>query len=281
MLTDVDWVPPPAGLPKGGFAADPFGVVADDGAVDVLFETFDRERWAGRIDHRRWDPHGGWGPSRVALTDEAHLSYPFLFAADGSLWCVPERAASRAVTLYRSSAPEVGWQAAAKIIEGVAALDPTLVWYRDRWWLWCTDAEDEPQACLRLWSAPELLGPWSAHPLDPVKDERGSARPAGTPFIVDGVLYRPAQDSTRTYGGRVVICRIDELDQDHYRETVVAVVEPDRTGPYPDGVHTLAAVGERTLVDGKRRAWAPRARIHRIASRQAGRLASRLGRRAR
>jgi hypothetical protein len=30
------------------------------------------------------------------------------------------------------------------------------------------------------------------------------------------------------------------------------VVEPDKNGPYPDGLHTLSAFGEMTLVDGKR-----------------------------
>ena len=30
------------------------------------------------------------------------------------------------------------------------------------------------------------------------------------------------------------------------------VVEPDKNGPYPDGLHTLSAFGDMTLVDGKR-----------------------------
>ncbi len=37
--------------------------------------------------------------------------------------------------------------------------------------------------------------PWVAHARNPVKTDARSARPGGTPFVVDGVLYRPGQDS--------------------------------------------------------------------------------------
>ena len=40
-----------------------------------------------------------------------------------------------------------------------------------------------------------------------VKTDVRSARPAGTPFVYQGELYRPAQDCSRTYGGSIVIHR--------------------------------------------------------------------------
>jgi hypothetical protein len=33
------------------------------------------------------------------------------------------------------------------------------------------------------------------------------------------------------------------------------VVRPDPAGPYPAGLHTIAAAGDRTLLDGKRRVF--------------------------
>jgi hypothetical protein len=38
-----------------------------------------------------------------------------------------------------------------------------------------------------------------------------------------------------------------------FAEEVVRVIEPDTGGPFPNGVHTLAAAGSVTLIDGKRR----------------------------
>ena len=51
-----------------------------------------------------------------------------------------------------------------------------------------------------------------------------------------------------------------------FREEPAAFVEPDAHGPYPDGLHTLSAVGGITLVDGKRLQLAP-AEFRRVIAR--------------
>ncbi len=87
---------------------------------------------------------------------------------------------------------------------------------------------------------------------NPVKSDVRSARPGGTPFYHEGALYRPAQDCSKTGGGKTVINRIKRLSPSSFDEEAVAVVEPDPTGPYPEGLHTISKVGDFTLVDGKR-----------------------------
>jgi hypothetical protein len=86
-----------------------------------------------------------------------------------------------------------------------------------------------------------------------VKTDVRSSRPAGTPFVHEGSLYRPAQDCSRTYGGRIALNRIVTLTSEDFLEEPVALIEPVRSSRYPDGVHTVSAFGEHTLVDGKRR----------------------------
>lgn len=278
-LSDVEWLTPtPAEQRAGPFAADPFGLVSTDG-VEVLYERFDLDRWVGRIERRAWSVRAGWGEPLRILPSDHHRSYPYAFHAEGAVWCTPEEASARGVTLYRASAAAGPWEPQATLISGFAALDPTITRWDGRWWLWCTDAERGPQTDLHLWWAPELLGPWMAHREQPVKVDIRSARPAGTPFVLDGHLFRPAQDSSTTYGGRVAICRIDEMDERRYSESVVAVVEPDRAGPFPHGLHTLSAVGDRTLVDSKRRHRAARTRLRHLARREVRRVAGAAGRR--
>ncbi len=278
-LSDVEWLTVTAAERRAGpFAADPFGLPAKD-RIEVLYEGFDRNRWAGRLERRAWSATGGWGRPVPILPAAHHRSYPYAFHADGAVWCTPEQASMRSVTLYRAPTAAGPWEPQATLISDFPALDPTITRWDGRWWLWCTDAERGPQTRLHLWWAPHVLGPWTAHGEGPVKVDVGSARPAGTPFVVDGRLFRPAQDSSTTYGGRVAICRIDEMDERRYRESVVALIEPDPAGPFPDGVHTLSAVGDRTLVDGKRRRWAPRTRLGHLARRESRRLASAAGRR--
>jgi hypothetical protein len=111
---------------------------------------------------------------------------------------------------------------------------------------------------LHLWYARNLLGPYQPHECNPVKTDVRSTRPAGTPFVHEGRLYRPAQDGSRTYGGAVALCRIDRLSPTEFEETVVRVVRPNREDGYPQGLHTVSACGDCTLIDGKRTTWVGR-----------------------
>ena len=103
-----------------------------------------------------------------------------------------------------------------------------------------------------LLHAEALEGPWRPHAGNPVKRDIGSSRPAGTPFVHEGRLYRPAQDCTGCYGAAIVVNRVRALDPERFAEEPVARIAPDRASPFPHGAHTLVAWGERTLVDAKR-----------------------------
>ena len=54
-----------------------------------------------------------------------------------------------------------------------------------------------------------------------------------------------------------MINRVHTLTPTAFGEEPIAFVEPDADGPYPDGLHTLSAVGGMTLIDGKRLQLAP------------------------
>ena len=115
-----------------------------------------------------------------------------------------------------------------------------------------TDRDRGSNVKLYLAMAPKLDGPWYPHPGNPVKTDISSARPGGTPFVHEGVLYRPAQDSTHTYGGGLVIHRVNKMTAIQYDEEVVCRLAPGRNGRYSSAFHTLAAAGELSVVDGKR-----------------------------
>jgi hypothetical protein len=85
-----------------------------------------------------------------------------------------------------------------------------------------------------------------------VKEDIRSSRPAGTPFFHEGELIRPAQDCSKTYGGRIVLNRVTRLTPTKFEEQQVAVVDPLTDSPYPNGIHTLSAVGNFTMLDAKR-----------------------------
>jgi hypothetical protein len=180
------------------------------------------------------------------------MSYPFLLELDGATYCIPETAAAREVAIYKAERCPDKWKKVGIIARNVAAIDPTVFFYDGLWWLMCTDKTRNAFLNLFAWYSTSLLGLWRAHAGNPVKTDIHSARPAGTPFIYEGALYRPAQDCSRTYGGRIVINKVIRLTPEEFDEEPAAIIEPDRNSKYPDGIHTLSAAGEITLVDGKR-----------------------------
>jgi hypothetical protein len=136
-------------------------------------------------------------------------------------------------------------------VDGIAAADSTVFRHDGRWWLLCIDV-DRSDDTLCAWHATSLRGPWLPHAANPLKTDTRNTRPAGTPFVHAGKLYRPAQDNSRTYGGRVVINEIVRLSPSEFAERVVRVIPPFHSSPYPAGFHTLSAFGDWTLIDGKR-----------------------------
>lgn len=245
----IRWFPPPA---PTRFLADPFAVPGAAGPV-VLAEDYDDRRERARITEFRL-AGDRVVESRPAIDGPGHLSYPCLFVDGERVLCAPESAIEGRIDLYRRVAG--GWRREGTLLEGVPAVDPTVFRHGGRWWLLCARGDDEPLARLFGWHAERPEGPWTPHRLDPLKTDIATSRPAGPPFEHGGQLYRPAQDCSRTYGGAVVILRVDRLTPDAFAEVPVARLEPERSSRYPDGRHTLAAAGPRTLVDGKRHALA-------------------------
>jgi hypothetical protein len=144
----------------------------------------------------------------------------------------------------------------ATLVEDVPAVDATPVRWDGRWWLLYT-TQPYDKAALSVRYADDLTGPWRPHEANPVLTDVRGARPAGTPVVVDGDRYRPAQDCAGGYGSRVVLKRVRTLTPTRFDEERVGVVAPRDGGPYPEGLHTLSTgVGpgspDVTLIDGKR-----------------------------
>jgi hypothetical protein len=243
-MPPVRWLPE---CPAGRFVADPFGL-ADGGQLRILAEEYDYVSSLGRIVSVEVPCSA---PLAEVMHFEGHVSYPFLFRHAGSIYCVPCLSPARGVDLFRAAEFPVKWEKVATLIAGFAAQDATIFEHEGRWWLLCTASEDTPDTKLHAWFASHPAGPWEPHSLNPLKTDVRSSRPGGTPFVHGGCLYRPAQDGSTTYGGAIVLNRVVRLTPTEFEEETVAKVDPV-PGPYSCGLHTLSAIGDSTLVDGKR-----------------------------
>lgn len=259
----VRWLPEPR---RGSFLADPFVAETENGTV-ILAEGFSYAVGKGYIAALSPVPEGGFGAPIPVIREPVHMSYPYIVRENGRIYCIPETGTARDVHLYEAIDFPCTWERRATLIEGFAALDSTLFRYEGRWWLLCSEQDGTHGTTLHAWYADDLLGPWKPHAANPVKRDIGSARPAGTPFVYDGQLYRPGQDSAATYGRAVVIHRVLYLTPTEFAEEAIVTVEPYVSGPYRHGLHTLTACGERTVIDGKRYRFIPHEFRNRLARR--------------
>jgi hypothetical protein len=246
---EVTWCKPHG---RGNFIADPF-VYTRQGEQCVLVEDYVAGK--GRI--CSVVPANGSASLELAVDLEFpyHMSYPCIFEEEGETYCIPETYQSKQISLYRRA--ERGWELVRVLIEGTPAVDPTLFKHEGRYWLLFTLQDDGAWGNQKLYAyhAPSLASAWTAHALNPVKCDIGATRPAGNVFTSEGKLYRPSQDCSSTYGGAVIIHRLVELSPTEFREEQVARIEPIKGSPYPDGLHTLNAMGSAAVFDSKKFAF--------------------------
>jgi hypothetical protein len=243
-------------LPKPWFVcyqADPC-LVEEDGRLFLYYEEVPFGTMRGRLRAGEFD--AGRTASRLGgpmIRLHHHAAYPYVFKHSDVFYCVPDTGESDRVALYQSDAPLGPWTRHSILLDGVAARDSTIVFFGDRWWLFSSVAGNDPasaHANLHIWHAPEPWGPWEPHALQPAKKDLRSARPAGRPFVVNGALYRPAQDCWPRYGARTVIHRVLTLTPDSFVEEACCYLEPDPSGPYDKGLHTVTSAGGVVIVDG-------------------------------
>jgi hypothetical protein len=183
---------------------------------------------------------------------------------------MPETSAAGGLKLYKRD-KSGKWEDLGLILDGFPALDPTLLQFEDRWWLFCGHETELPNGRLYAWHSLSPLGPWKPHSSFPLKEDIRNSRPAGTPFAVNGRVFRPAQDCSTGYGAAVSINEIQELTPTSFEERIICRLVPDPSGPYPDGLHTLNRAGDWIVLDGARKTFVA-AELLQALKRKAGRL---------
>lgn len=250
---DTDWA----------LLADPF-LVEMGGATLVFMEHLDYRREAGEIWSGRLEPGADFAAMALspAISATAHLSYPCPFFHHEKLYLLCESWERYGASIYAEG--DSGWELRATLLDGRPAVDATLHQGDDgTWWLFCTFQDDGPNERLHLFHAASPFGAWRAHGANPVKSDIAAARPAGKLFSVDGELYRPAQDCSKTYGGAIAINRVTALTPDRFEEERVRTIEPQQ--PFPHGVHTFSPGDGFTVIDGKRWVFHPLELFRKIA----------------
>ena len=236
--------------PKNHFYADPF-LIADDKYVHILYEDYNYRIEKGVLGYHRYNIGiEEFDNKGVALELETHLAYPYLFENEGHVYCLPESASSGSVILYELDREGGKLACASVLIPDFPGVDPSIIYFRGRWWLFCThrDASNED---LYIFYSDNLFGPYTPHNQNPVKTDINSARPAGNMYITDEVLFRPVQRNAGRYGAEMAIMRVDELSAEAFQETNFQQLSPNRNKKLKHGLHTFSQSNGYAIIDGK------------------------------
>jgi hypothetical protein len=249
-----------AWLPQAGdwrYLADPFGLIRD-GALHVFVEAFDYRSKHAVIERHELDAGDlRWRGKTTVLARPFHLSYPFVFEHRGATYMVPESHQAGEIALYKARDASLDHWERQQALLAVPGADASLIEHGGRWWMFyaLVGPGGRDQRELHLAHAPDLFGPWQVCEANPVRVDRGGARPAGRPFLdADGMVLLPVQDSSAGYGSATRLLRMAELRPDRVRiEPVPGRLTGDLVSDgHRAGFHTLSACGPLTLIDVKR-----------------------------
>jgi hypothetical protein len=239
--------------PAFTFLADPFGYRSGDN-LHIFAEQYDYRTRHGVIERLTLDGRFELVERKLVLREPWHLSYPFVFDGEGATWMLPEAHRSGRLTLYRAHGELEDWRAECEIALDCVPVDASILHYQDRWWLFYSSAAGKANklGSLHVAWAERLCGPWMPHPGNPVRWDRASSRPGGTPVLLGEGIMLPVQDCLRTYGAAIRPLWIDRLDESGFQAEAGAALGVPAGSPHPcEGMHTLTASGDVTLFDVK------------------------------
>lgn len=246
-LESAKWMRPP----RGEFYADPFGIQLEGQRCRLFFERFDWKEGKGDIANAVFDGTE-FSSTEDSLSATSHLSYPYLIKHKDGYHFIPEHCAARDVSSFSFDAQ--GKAISKKtMFKRCEFLDTTFLEWQGKVWAFAVIDGEVKNTDLYLFYASSFDGPWLAHPLNPIKSDVRSARPAGTPFVHNGKVFRPSQDCGSHYGSAVTVNQIKVMNETEYYEVEASRVEPNIGSSYGYGLHTLSQVGDTTLIDGAKR----------------------------
>jgi len=238
--------------PKDRFWADPHVFFRDD-IYYIFIEEYLYKTKKAHISLIEMQQSGKYSDPVKVLEEPFHLSYPHVFTYNGIVYMIPETRRAKSINLYQCTGFPAEWKHQATLIDSVDAVDSTILFHKNKWWLFTNIAEPQGTSQhneLYLFYSDNLLShTWKSHPMNPVISDVKRARPAGKIIEQNGILYRPSQCCIPRYGYGLKINEIVVLTENDYSEREIAFIEPTWDKNLK-GVHHICHENRLTMIDG-------------------------------
>jgi hypothetical protein len=226
-----------------GYVADPFMLNVDD-TWYMFFEVVNEGTKKGEIGLATSRDGLRWNYRQIVLDEPFHLSYPYVFQWNNEIFMVPESCQINSIRLYRAEPFPLRWSLVTSLIDSKDYVDPSLVHFGDKWWLFASSGKPPRRAeNLHLFFADELTGQWREHPKSPVVSGNAAiARPGGRVFVLGNQVIRFTQDCASTYGLQVRAFAVTDMTENSFTERLVSdepILKPSAGGWTDMGMHHI------------------------------------------
>jgi hypothetical protein len=233
---------------KDRFFADPFILDVTDSIIEVLVEEYIYSKHKGTITLLEIQK-GTYEliDEKVLLDLPTHLSFPFIFRENTSVYVIPENSQSGELYLYEYDNVKKTLEFKKVLLE-LPVVDPCIFKHNNIYYLFCTIAGKNEDADLYVFFSDSLEGNYKGFDNNPVKRGLAGSRSGGDIFLYGDNLYRVAQNSVNSYGESISINKIINFDIGIFDEEKASVLQPGKD--YPCGLHTLNTYKGITVIDG-------------------------------
>lgn len=238
------------GIRPGHYIADPF-VISRSGKNYCFVEEYGYKEHKGWISVYELNEESG-SFIGIALIEDFHLSFPYLFEFDGSLYMCPETSNKSEIRIYQCDEFPLKWTLKTVLMKDVNSADTMLFEKLGKWWMFTNiDPVQGGDNCSELsifYADSPLSNEWVAHSQNPVMIDSGKSRNGGLLRKGERIFRVGQAQGYDVYGKRTSINEILILDEHHYEERCIKIVEPDFFENL-GGTHHLFSNNEITVFD--------------------------------
>ena len=236
--------------PEGCFSADPFLISSEIGEF-LFVEEFS---YAQKKAHIAVYDVSTSIPKRlgIALNEEFHVSFPYVFRHENNFYMCPETIASRQVRLYKATNFPLDWKLQSVLLDNICAADPLIFFKDGKFWLLANvdpKCSGDSHSMLSVFYSDDLQSKsWLQSELNPVLFDASCARNGGLVCTNDSKLRFGQVQGFNLYGESLRAFEIIKINEVEYKEVEVPLPKPDIGSTFV-GMHHLSSIGGKTAVD--------------------------------
>lgn len=192
-----------------------------------------------------------WSSPITVLEEPFHLSFPWVFEENGTIYMLPETGSQKSVRLYKSTNNDLSsFEFVKELIKSpkdkiitMGYGDSCIYKTESKYFLFTMLQYEDNINCLELYISDKVDGNYTPHPLSPIIKSQKTGRNAGCLLLKNNKLYRFSQDCTKKYGDNVNISIIHTLTSTNYQEELIKEnILPTEIDFYKKGGHQFNAV---------------------------------------